>query len=91
METIMPQYDIEQYELHSQRYAVEAASEAEAIQKLLAGEAEAIDDTLELIEVADEYGMLVAENPELAAALRALGVEVGETVIPSIRNVEEVW
>lgn len=85
----MPRFEIEQYELHTMKYAVEAASEAEAIKKLLTGEAEAIDDTLELIEVADEYGMPVAENRKLAAALRALGVEVGRKVIPSIRTIEE--
>jgi len=72
------------------KYAVEAASEAEAIQKLLTGEAEAIDDTLELIEVADDYGMPVAENRKLAATLRALGVEVGRKAIPSIRSIEQV-
>lgn len=86
----MPKYEIEQYELHTMRYSVEAASEAEAIKKLLTGEADPIDDTLELIEVADDYGMLVAENRKLAAALRALGVEVGRKVIPSIRCIEEV-
>lgn len=86
----MPRYEIEQYELHTMKYAVDAANEAEAIQKLLAGETEAIDDTLELIEVADEYGMPVAENLKLAAELRALGIEVGKKIIPSIRTIEEV-
>ena len=85
----MPRFEIEQYELHTMRYSVDAASEAEAIQKLLTGGADPIDDTLELIEVADEYGMPVAENRKLAAALRALGVEVGRKVIPSIRTIEE--
>lgn len=84
----MPRYEIEQYELHTMKYGVEAADEAEAIMKLLAGEAESIDDTLELIEVADDYGMPVAENRKLAAALRALGIEIG-SVIPSIRTIEE--
>lgn len=85
----MPRYEIEQYELHTMKYSVDAASEAEAIKKLLTGQADAIDDTLELIEVADEYGMPVAENRKLAAALRTLGVEVGRKVIPSIRTIEE--
>lgn len=86
----MPRYEIEQYELHTMRYSVEAVSEAEAIKKLLTGEAEPIDDTLELIEVADEYGMPVADHKKLAANLRALGVEIGSKVIPSIRCIEEV-
>lgn len=85
----MPRYEIEQYELHMMKYAVEAASEAEAIKKLLTGEADPIEDTLELIEVAADYGMPVSENRKLAAKLRALGVEVGRKVIPSIRTIEE--
>jgi hypothetical protein len=85
----MPRYEIEQYELHTMRYSVEAVSEAEAIKKLLTGEADPIDDTLELIEVADDYGMPVAENRKLAADLRALGVKVGRKVIPTIRCIEE--
>jgi len=85
----MPRYEIEQYELHSTRFAVEAANKAEAIQKLLAGQADPIDGSLELIEVADDHGLPVAEHRELAAALRALGIEVGD-VIPSIRSIEQV-
>ena len=85
----MPRFEIEQYELHTMRYSVEAANEAEAIQKLLTGQADPIDDTLELIEVADQYGMPVAENRKLVTALRGLGVEVGRKVIPSIRTIEE--
>lgn len=86
----MPTYEIEQYEIHAQRFSVEAASEAEAIQKLMIGQAEPMDDGLELIEVCDDQGMPVAENTKLAAELRALGIEVGTKVIPSIRSVEQV-
>ena len=85
----MPKYQIEQFELHVQTYAVEAASEAEAIEKLLDAEADPIDEALDFVEVADERGMLAAENQKLAAALRALGVEVG-TVIPSVRSIKQV-
>ncbi len=35
----MPQYEIEQYELHAMKYRVKAASEAEAIRLLFDGEA----------------------------------------------------
>ena len=35
-------YEIEQYELHTMKYRVEAATEAEAIAKLFDGEGEAV-------------------------------------------------
>lgn len=85
----MPVYEIEQYELHISKYRVEANSEAEAIVKLLDGEADPMDDSLEYIEVADGFGMPVDENRELAEQLHELGVPVGEHVIPSIRSIEE--
>jgi len=83
-------YEIEQYELHTMKYRVEAASEAEAIAKLFDGEGEAVDNSLEYIEVADNFGLPADEYPELANALRDLGVSVGDAVIPSIRSIEEV-
>jgi hypothetical protein len=86
----MPNYEIEQYELHIQKYRVEAPSEAAAIAKLFSGEAEAVDNGLEYIEVADDFGLPADEHRELADALRDLGVPVGEAVIPSIRSIEEV-
>lgn len=86
----MPMYEIEQYELHVMKYRVEAKSEAEAIAKLLDGEAEPVDDSLEYIEVAEDFGLPVDECRELADELRELGVPVGEHVIPSIRSIEEV-
>ena len=84
----MPVYEIEQYELHSSKYRVEATSEAEAIAKLLYGEADPVDNSLEYVEVADDFGMPVDENQELAESLRLLGVPVDECVIPSISSIE---
>lgn len=86
----MPTFEIEQYELHTAKYRVEAASETEAIAKLFAGEAEAVDNSLEFIEVADDYGMPVDEFPKLAKDLRDHGVSVGEDIIPSICSIDEV-
>lgn len=85
----MPTYEIEQYELHAMKYAVEAASEAEAIVKVLNGTAMPVDNSLEYIEVATDFGMPGEEFRELAETLRSLGIQVDE-VIPSIRSVEEV-
>ena len=84
----MPTFEIEQYELHTQTYRVEASSEAEAIKKLLDGEADPVDDSTEYIEVAEDFGLPAEEHRELADQLRNLGVSVGEHVIESIRSVE---
>ncbi len=86
----MPTFEIEQYELHMMKYRVEASNEAEAIKKLFDGEGEPVDNSLEYIEVADDFGMPVDENRELANELHELGVSVGEHIIPSIRAIESV-
>ena len=64
-------FEIEQYELHSIKFQVEAASEAEAIAKLFDGEAEPVDQSQELIEVADAYGMATKDHPERLHGLYA--------------------
>jgi hypothetical protein len=83
----MPTYEIEQYEIHAMKYRVEAANEAEAAAKVLNGTAMPVDDGLDYVEVADDFGMPADEHQELADALRDLGIPVDE-VIPSIRRVE---
>ena len=83
-------YEIEQYELHAMKYRVEATSEAEAIAKLFQGEAKPVCQSMDYIEVTEDFGLPTDEYPELAEALRKLGVSVGDTVIPSIRSIEEV-
>ena len=84
----MPTFEIEQYEIHTMKYRVEANSEAEAIKRLFDGEADAVDTGLEFIEVCEDLGLPAEEHRELADQLRSLGVSVGEHVIPSIRSVE---
>ena len=86
----MPTFQIEQYELHTAKYRVEATSEAEAIAKLFDGEGEPVDNSLEYIEVAEDYGLPVDEFPELAEALHKQGVRVDDAIIESIRSIEEV-
>ena len=85
----MPVYEIEQYELHAMKYRVEAATPAEAIVKLLAGEAEPVEQSQDFIEVAEDYGLPAAENKELADDLRAIGVSAGK-VIPTICSCQQV-
>ena len=82
-------YEIEQYEICITKYRIEASSEAEAIAKLFDGGADAVDNSHEYIETAEECGLPVDDYQQLAAELRALGVPVDE-IIPSIRSIEEV-
>ena len=83
----MPTYEVEQYELHCMKYRVEAANEADAIVKLLDGLALPVDNGLEYIEVADDFGLPADDYRDLADALREQGVPV-DVVIPSIRSIE---
>jgi hypothetical protein len=85
----LPSYEIEQYELHATRYRVAASDEAEAIARLLNGQAELVEESQDFIEVAEEYGLPTDERRELAEALRDRGIPIDE-VIPSIRSIEEV-
>ena len=85
----MPMYEIEQYEICLTKYRVEASSEAEAIAKLFDGGADAVDNSHDYIEVAEDCGLPADEHRELAAELRNLGVPVDE-IIPSIRSVEQI-
>jgi hypothetical protein len=87
---IMPTYEIEQYELHVSKYRVQANSEGDAIAKLFAGEGEPVDQSLEFIEVANDYGLPADEFPELVQELAKLGVAGVGDVIPSIRSIDEV-
>ena len=82
-------YEIEQYELCATKYRVEASSEADAIAKLFDGGANAVDNSHEFIEVAEDFGLPADEHQDLATELRELGVPVDE-IVPSIRSVEQV-
>ena len=57
---------------------------------MLDGQTESVDDSLKYLETAEDLGLPVEENRELAEELRALGVSVGDDVIPSIRSIREV-
>lgn len=83
----MPTYEIEQYELHVMKYRVEATGEADAVVKLLDGEAEPVEQSHDFIEVAEDFGLPADDYRDLADALRKQGVPV-DAVIPSIRSIE---
>ena len=82
-------YEIAQYELHTEKYRVKAASKAEAIAKLFDGEGELVGDSLEYVEVAEDFGLPADEYPDLAKALRQQNIWV-DAVIPSICSIEKV-
>jgi hypothetical protein len=86
----MPTFEIEQYEVHAQTFRVEASSEAEAIKKLLNGQAEPVDSGPDLIEVYHDLGLRARDYPDLVEELRTIGVPVEGEVIPSIRSILEV-
>jgi hypothetical protein len=86
---VMATFEIEQYEVHTQTYHVEAVNEAEAIKNFFAGDGDAIDNGLDYIEVADNLGLPAEQHPQLADAVRAANRTVTD-VIPSIRRIEEV-
>ena len=86
----MPIYEIEQYEMHTQKYRVEADSKAHAIQRHFADEAKVVEGSLEFIEVANDFGLPVDDYRDLAEALRALGETIDDDVIPSVRSISQV-
>ena len=86
---VMAIFEIEQYEVHTQTYHVEAVNEAEAIKSFFAGDGDLVDNGLDYIEVADDLGLPAEKYPQLADAVRAANRTVTD-VIPSIRRIEEV-
>jgi hypothetical protein len=86
----MPLYEIEQYEIHSKKYRVIADSPADAITRLLDGEAEPVGGSMEFIEIAEDVGLPNDECDDLGNELRKLGVPVGDQFIPSIRSISVI-
>ena len=82
-------YEVEQYELHAQRWRVEGTDEADAIAKVLMGEGD--PHSLVFVEVVDQLGMSVLENLDLADDLLERRVITDtDNIIPSIRNVQKI-
>ena len=82
-------YEVEQYELHVQRWRIEGTGEADVIAKVLMGEGEPL--SLVFVEVVDQLGMSLLENLDLANDLWERGViDTADTIVPSIRSVQEI-
>lgn len=87
----MPTFIVERYEVYTQQVSVEAKDEADAIVKVLDGEGDEVDNSLEYIESCEEYGITHDENPELVETVSKYltGNKRGTDTINGIRSVEE--
>jgi hypothetical protein len=85
----MRQFVVEAFELHAQKYRVEAETSAEAISNFYGGDGKEIGLS-EMIEMSMDHGLLVDANRDLADGLTALGEKLDDDVIAGIRDVTEV-
>jgi hypothetical protein len=85
----MPTYEVQQYELHTLTYRVQANDEADAIAKVFRGEGE--PDSFQFCGVANDYGLALSENEALSDQLFDRGIiKSDDHIIPSIRSVKQV-
>lgn len=88
----MPTFEVEVYELHTNKWEVEAADEAAAIIAVSQGQGRVMDDSQEFVESAARYGMELITAPaiKLAEELISRGADrlVGESHIAGIREIE---
>lgn len=86
----MPLYEVEQYEVHTVKYLAHAKDRAAAIMQVLNGEAELVDGSGEFIEIDEDRGMPLEDEPELYEALQSAGARVRDDFAATIRSVCEV-
>lgn len=85
----MPTFHVAQNEICFTTYEVKAASEAEAIAKLINGDGQCTFHSHQFVEIAERCGLSAEDHPQLAEDLRTLDVLVGK-IIPSIRSVRRI-
>lgn len=85
------EFEIELLEIHISKIRVKASSKAEAILKAVDSDGEFVDGGTEYLEPAEERGMPIENNQELAEQLRQLGFDVEEGYIPTIRSIERTY
>ena len=82
-------FEIEQYELHAQKYTVHAENKVEAIKALFDGGAEVVPNGLTYVQVAEEY-----YQPALFNVVELEEIDKFSTTeddcVPSIRNITEI-
>ena len=92
----MPVYEIEQYELWTSKTRVEADSPTEAIQKLLDGDGDPVDNSSEYIETDDTRGISLEQAEKAGIEFcdnsfdPILPLFIEEWGIPTIRSIEVV-
>ncbi len=84
----MPKFEIEQYEIHAQKYTVEADTMAEAVDRVLNGDSDS-QGALEYVEVAEDIGMSLDANEALVEELEERGHSFRDC-LSSIRSVTQV-
>lgn len=82
-------FAVEQYELHASTYHVRARTAGEAVSKVFEGDGDLVDNSLEFIEIAEQYGLPIDVCPELVKELEACEAEhlVGSDAISGLRSV----
>jgi hypothetical protein len=86
----MPKFIVEQDEVHTFKYTVEAKNRGEAIAKVLDGDGEAMDGGSEFVENADNLGMSTRKlTKEEMDSLEENGFDFSDKV-ESIRSVEQI-
>lgn len=86
----MKKFLVEQYEIWSQKYEVEANSEEEAILEVLDGNVDALNNELEYIETAEDIGLPKDFLTEKALKFFEKNNVVIYDYLPSIRSVREM-
>ena len=86
----MPLYEVEQYEVWTTKYRIEANSAAEAALMVFDGKGEGVDNSMDYVEACNAHGIDVLQDSEFCEAFVALGGELDDDRIPSIRSVEEI-
>jgi len=72
----MAEYTIEVYEVHVQKFTVEAKNRVDAIKMFMAGQADSVDDSLEYLELCEH------------ANIDGLKPDLQKDVIKAIKDVE---
>ena len=88
----MPRFEIEQYEIHTRTYRIDAKDEVEAIRRLFEEEIEPEDSSLKFVEMAEEIGLPIEKFPASEEELEGLilGFTVDRDIIPSIRRIARI-
>jgi len=87
------EFVVEVYELHAEKHAVMAEDRIDAIERINAGEGDIVDNSLEYIETASDYGISIEEmafsDEEIERMEKNGAADFNGGYVPGIRSVEE--